>query len=79
MPDLRETEAGEMTPKETLELMAAAGYQRMFPDRWVDLPENSIERALWRSIAKNMIRVVPYSLDLQKLHQVVVVSDGTKP
>ena len=34
--------------------LAKVGYETMFEDNWDNLPENSIERALWLSIAKNM-------------------------
>ena len=34
--------------------MARVGYETMFDNKWDSLPQKSIERALWLSIAKNM-------------------------
>jgi len=36
--------------------LAKVGYETMFEDRWENLPSESIERALWLSIAESMIR-----------------------
>lgn len=37
--------------KDCIEAVAKAIYERMFEERWDDLPENSIERALYREVA----------------------------
>ena len=34
--------------------LAKVGYETMFEDGWDYLPENSIDKALWIEIAKNM-------------------------
>ena len=36
--------------------LAKVGYETMFDDKWDDLPKNSIERALWLSVAENMAK-----------------------
>lgn len=39
---------------EVFDEMAKVGYEIMFDTKWDELPLNSIERALWLNIAKNM-------------------------
>jgi len=45
-----------MTREEyVIENMASVGYQTMHDSRWDNLPENSIERALWSQVASSML------------------------
>lgn len=68
-----------MIPEETLKTMAEAGYNTMSVDKFSDLSHDSIERKMWKDIAKNMVYAIPYPTDLMKLHQVIVTSAGEKP
>lgn len=34
--------------------IAKIGFETMFTEKWDDLPENSIDRALWIEITNNM-------------------------
>ena len=38
-----------------IEELARVGYERMFDDKWADLPLLSIERALWKEVADVML------------------------
>ena len=38
-----------------IEQIAKAGYERHFDDKWDNLHPKSIERALWKEIAKTML------------------------
>ena len=42
--------------------MAKVGYETMFDDSWDNLPKKSIEKALWYSIAKNMVTKLLWTL-----------------
>ncbi len=39
-----------------LEHMAKVGYERFYDEKWLVLPSNRIERALWIEIAKAMLK-----------------------
>lgn len=45
-----------MIYEEIFNELAKVGYETMFEDKWDSLSEESIERALWLSIAENMVR-----------------------
>lgn len=40
---------------ELINVVAKAGYNTQYEEEWDDLHENSIERALWRETAINML------------------------
>lgn len=39
-----------------IEPLARVGYETMFEDKWDDLAPNSIERALWKQVATQMLK-----------------------
>ena len=53
----------------TSEELAKVGYEIMHEDAWDELPDNSIERVMWRRIAVAM---------LQKLWQLYKSSKGER-
>jgi hypothetical protein len=49
--------------------MARAGYQTMFDGKWDDLPENSIDRAMWLEVIKAALKAVKFPEELYKICQ----------
>ena len=43
-----------------LDDMAKAGYKSYFDDKWDDLSSDTIERALWKNTAKEMLKSVKF-------------------
>jgi len=41
--------------EEVFNKLAQVGYETMFEDRWDDLHPNSIERAMWLLIVRNVV------------------------
>lgn len=50
-----------------IEDMAEAGHNVYFDNLWCDLPEKSIERAMWVEVVKNMLRAVKFPGELYKI------------
>ena len=61
--------------------MAKAGYERMFDDKWDELPKKSIEKALWYEVAVEMLKSVRFPGELYQLCRKLNLSnkETTKP
>ena len=55
--------------REHFENMIRAGYETMFEDKWDELHPESIERVMWRKIAKAMVLSFNFPYDFMRLHR----------